>query len=87
MAFTDLLLTYVATYWPLIAIGILVFAIWGAAKEGAKRAGMHLGVAGIGLVAVLLAILSYWVGQFGFALLVGIIGVVLLIVGLRGGSR
>ena len=87
MAFTDLLLAYVSAYWPLIAIGVLVFAIWGAAKEGAKRAGMHLGVAGIGLVAALLAVLSWWVGAAGFALLLGLIGAVLLIVGLSGGTR
>lgn len=85
----DLLATFVAyvdLLWPVLVVGILVFAAWGAGKEAAKRAGRHLGVAGVGLAAALLALLSLWIGQGAIALLLGLVGLVLLFAGLSGRS-
>ncbi|HEV2520715.1 MAG TPA: hypothetical protein VGX00_08930 [Thermoplasmata archaeon] len=81
------LLAYISLLWPVLAIGVIVFAAWGAGKEAAKASGRHLGIAGVGLVIVVLTILSWWVGQFAIAGLLGIVGIVVLFAGLSGRSR
>lgn len=80
-------LAYVGLLWPVLAVGILVFAAWGAGKEAAKASGRHLGVAGIGLVAAVLGILSLDVNQPGIGVLLLLVGVVLLLLGLSGRTR
>ncbi len=78
------LIGYVELLWPVLLIGVVVFAAWGAGKEAAKRSGRHLGVAGVGLVLVVLAVLSGWLGFVPIAWLLGIVGAILVVAGLSG---
>ena len=87
MAFLDTLLAYVTLLWPVLAVGIIVFALWGAAKTAAHESGRHLGIAGIGVVFVTVGAFSWKFGFVSMAALIGFIGLVLIVAGFSGGSR
>ena len=70
--------------WPILAVGFVLFAVWYAGKAAAARSGRHLGVLGVGLVLVVLALASWWLGYGAFAPVFGIIGFVLVLAGLTG---
>ena len=73
--------------WDLVLFTVIGAAIWAAVRVAAARAGRHLGVAGIGLVMVLGAYGSWLLGYVTLAAVVGLIGFVLIVAGLRGTSR
>ncbi len=73
--------------WDLVLFTVIGSAVWAAVRVGAARAGRHLGVAGIGLVALLGAYVSWVLGYATLSVVVGIVGVVLIAAGLRGTSR
>jgi peptidoglycan/LPS O-acetylase OafA/YrhL len=73
--------------WPILAVGFVVFAIYYGGKAAAARSGRHLGVLGIGLVLVVVAMVSWWLAYTDFALLFGFIGAVLVVAGAAGRTR
>jgi hypothetical protein len=73
-----------ALLWPILVVGFVLFAVWYAGKAAAARSGRHLGVLGIGLVLVVLAMGSWWLGYGTVALVFGVIGIVLVAGGLTG---
>lgn len=87
MDVAGILAAYLTLIWPVLVAGIIIFAIWGAAKAGAQRAGYHLGIAGVGLVFVVLAFASAALGQPAIALLLFFVGAVILAVAFHGEAR
>ena len=73
--------------WPIFVVGFVLFAIFYAGRAASARAGQHLGVAGIGLVLVVGAAGLWWLGYVDVGLLVGLLGLVLAVAGLRGKDR
>ena len=87
MAFVSYFIGELALLWPVFAVGFILFAIWYAGRAAAARSGRHLGVLGIGMVLLVVALVSWWLAFAEFALLFGIIGAVLVLAGLTGRSR
>jgi len=73
-----------ALLWPILFVGFVLFAVWYAGKAAAARSGRHLGILGVGLVLVVLAIASWWLGYGDLALVFGVFGLVLVAAGLTG---
>lgn len=72
--------------WPLLAVGFILFAVFYAGRSAAAQSGKHLGVAGVGLVFLAVAFGSWELGFAPLAYLFGLIGIILVVVGLSGGS-
>jgi hypothetical protein len=73
-----------ALLWPILVVGFVLFAVWYAGKVAAARSGRHLGILWVGLVLVVLAIASWWLGYGDLALVFGVFGLVLVAAGLTG---
>lgn len=73
-----------ALLWPILVVGFVLFAVWYAGKAVAARSGRHLGILGVGLVLVVLAIASWWLGYGDLALVFGVFGLVLIAAGPTG---
>jgi hypothetical protein len=73
-----------ALLWPILVVGFVLFAVWYAGKAAAARSGRHLVILGVGLVLVVLAIASWWLGYGDLALVFGVFGLVLVAAGLTG---
>jgi peptidoglycan/LPS O-acetylase OafA/YrhL len=73
-----------ALLWPILVVGFLLFAVWYGGKAAAARSGRHLGILGVGLVLVVLAIVSWWLGYGDLVLVFGVFGLALVAAGLTG---
>jgi peptidoglycan/LPS O-acetylase OafA/YrhL len=73
-----------ALLWPILVVSFALFAVWYAGKAAAARSGRYLGILGVGLVVVVLAIASWWLGYGVLALVFGVFGLVLVAAGLTG---
>lgn len=73
--------------WPILLAGIVVFAIWGAAKTAARTSGTRFGLAGIALVLFGVAVVSWILGQQVLAIGVGFLGIIALVVAFSGNAR
>jgi hypothetical protein len=73
-----------AQLWPILVVGFVLFAVWYAGKAAAARSGRHLGILGVGIVLVVLAIASSWLEYGVLALVFGVFGLVLVAAGLIG---
>jgi hypothetical protein len=73
--------------WPVLVVGILVFAIWGATKAAARATGYHFGALGVGVVFLLGAVASFYLYGLGLAVLLGVVALILLAVGFTGRAR
>jgi hypothetical protein len=73
-----------ALLWPILVVGFVLFTVWYAEKAAAARLGRHLGILGAGLVLVVLAIASWWLGYGDLAVVFGVFGLVLVAAGLTG---
>ena len=87
MGFSESLAAVPVELWLVFGVGFMLFAVFFAGRAAAARAGRHLGVSGVGLVVVVVAALLWWAGSEGLGLLVGFVGVVLVLAGLKGKSR
>lgn len=84
MGISSELVGELALLWPILVVGFVLFAVWYAGKAAAARPGRHLGIFGVGLVLVVLAIASWWLGYGDLALVIGVFGLVLVAAGLTG---
>ena len=84
MGITSELVGELDLLWPILVVGFVLFAIWYAGKAAAARSGRHLGILGVGLLLVVLALAPWWLGYGALALVFGVIGSVLLLAGLTG---
>jgi peptidoglycan/LPS O-acetylase OafA/YrhL len=75
-----------APLWPILVVGFVLFVVWYAGKAAAARSGRHLGILGVGLVLVVLAIASWWLGCGDLALVFGVFGLVLVAAGATGST-
>lgn len=73
----------------IIAVGILVFVIWGASKAAAKRAGSRFGWGAIGVVLLVLgAFLWIVTAELPLAGFLAFLGFMILVLAIAfGGSR
>ena len=84
MGISSELVGELALLWPILVVGFVLFAVWYAGKAAAARSGRHLGILGVGLVLVVLAIASWWLGYGDLALVFRVFGLVLVAAGLTG---
>ncbi|MGI0151689.1 MAG: hypothetical protein ACREC5_07125 [Thermoplasmata archaeon] len=87
MGISSVFLSELAEFWPILAVGFLVFVVWYAGKAAARASGYHFGLLGVAAVVLVVAAASWYLGSIALAVGLGFIGAILFLVGLAGKAR